>query len=273
MNRATIARANGFALVDLSISILLGSAVLGGFVGMLSSRMGQQQEGSTVHAVQDAREALASYATAAGRLPCPANPAIASGQPNAGVAGEFKDGQCAYGFFGVLPWATLGLKELDAWGNRLSYRVARGMSETTESCDTGASGPRRTCLEPPTSPYSSTPTQDALGVRELVWTNGSIERTEPIANGLAAVVISAGPNRALAFDQSGTRHAPVNSIGKDYELKNATLSSVTFYVSPADRRGPGCTQGSAAACGFDDIIAWVSRGEILMALAKAGYQF
>ncbi len=277
MKRSTIARMNGtagFALIDLSISVLIGSAILGGFVGMFSSRMNNQHAAESEVGIREARQALVSYAMVHGRLPCPASPAMVSGQPNAGIAGEFKNEECAHGFFGVLPWATLSLPELDAWGNRLAYRVARDMSQTSEACSEDAAVPRSTCLAPPTRTYSSTPTQDALGVRELVWANGVVERTEPIANGLAAVVFSAGPNGALAFNRAGMKRAAVNAIGMEYELKNATPSSVTFYASPADRRGPSCAPGvGAAACGFDDIVAWVSRGEILVALAKAGYQF
>ena len=137
MKRTIVSRAAGFALLDLSISIFIGSAILGGYVGMFSSRMGGQHEAESEHTVREARQALISYAIANGRLPCPANPAIASGQPDAGIAGAYRDDQCAHGLFGALPWATLGLKELDAWGNRLSYRVAGEIAQTTEACDEG----------------------------------------------------------------------------------------------------------------------------------------
>ncbi|MFN0303216.1 MAG: hypothetical protein ACKVQU_22985, partial [Burkholderiales bacterium] len=71
----------------------------------------------------------------------------------------------------------------------------------------------------------------------------------------------------------GQKRGPVNTLAMEYELKNATLTSTTFYATPADRSGPGCAPGAdATRCGFDDIVAWVSRGEILMALAKAGYK-
>lgn len=273
MRRTTASLAAGFALLDLSISMFIGSAILGGYIGMFSNRMGAQHEAESEHAVREGRLALVSYAIANGRLPCPADPTIASGQPNAGVAGARLEDRCAHGLFGALPWATLGLKEFDAWGNRLAYRAAEEITQSIEACDESGES-RSTCLVPPSKAYGSTPTQDALGIRELVWTNGKVERTEPIANGLAAVVISSGPNGALSHTKAGTKRGPANTIGMEYELKNATLTSTTFYTAPADRRGPSCAPGTnTTECAFDDIVAWVSRGEVLMALAKAGHKF
>lgn len=267
MNR----NAYGFSLVDLSISLLVSSLLMSGFVSMFSSRVHVEREAESKHAVREARQALVSYAIANGRLPCPANPAIASGQENAGIAGALQGEQCMFGYSGVVPWVTLGLKELDAWGNRLTYRVSRELVQMPESCE--AEEPRETCVAAPTRAYASAATQDALGIRELVWANGKVERTEPIANGLAAVVLSAGPNGALAFAATGVRRASVNSIGMEYELLNAAPGSVTFYASPADRRGPDCTPHvGGAACGFDDVIGWISRGDILVAIAKAGFR-
>ncbi len=274
MRRTTGSLVAGFALLDLSISIFIGSAILGGYIGMFSNRMGAQQDAESEHTVREARLALVSYAIANGRLPCPADPTIASGQLGAGVAGAYLEDRCEHGLFGAMPWTTLGLKELDAWGNRLAYRVAEEIAQTIETCDEGGGESRSTCLVPPSKAYASTPTRDALGVRELVWANGKVERTEPIANGLAAVVISSGPNGALSITKSGTKREPINTLGMEYELKNATPTSTTFYSAPADRRGPSCAPGtSTTECAFDDVVAWVSRGEILMALAKAGHKF
>jgi type II secretory pathway pseudopilin PulG len=261
----------GFSLVDLSITLLVGSLLMSGFVSMFSSRVHVEREADSQQAVREARQALISYAIANGRLPCPANPAIPAGQENAGLAGSVLDDQCSHGYYGVLPWATLGLKELDAWGHRLSYRVARELVQVPASCE--GEEPRQTCLAPPTRAYASAATQDALGVRELIWTNGKIERTEPIANGLAAVVLSAGPNGALAFSSTGVRRRSITTIAMEYELLNATPGSVTFYSSPTDGRGPECRiAASGTPCAFDDIVGWISRGDILMAIAKAGFK-
>jgi hypothetical protein len=271
MNRNAIPSEAGFSLVDLSITLLVGSLLLSGFVSMFSSRVQVEREVDSQRSILEARQALISFAIANGRLPCPANPAIATGQENAGMAGAVLDDQCAHGFHGVVPWATLGLKELDAWGHRLTYRVSRELVQQATACE--AEEPRETCLAAPTRAYASAATQDALGVREIVWANGKVERTEPIANGIAAIVLSAGPNGALAYPASGLRRPPVNTIAMELELHNASPGSVTFYTTPADRRGPDCKIGaSSASCSFDDIVGWISRGDVLSAIAKAGFK-
>jgi hypothetical protein len=264
-------RVRGMALADVTVAVLIGSAVLGGFVGTLSARLNVEREAAADRFIAEARVALAAYAQVHGRLPCPADPRVATGTHNAGVASPASAGVCAGGNFGVVPWTTLGLSELDPWGNRLSYRVARDLVNDEIECEAEPVRGGAACLRVPLRSSWSHPTQDGMAVREMRWSTGGLERTEPIASGLAVIIVSHGANGHFAFGANGRQRSAPSGSAFDQERNNANTGSVSFFASPADHSGPQCTN-SGTECGFDDRVAWISRGEVLTAIARAGHQ-
>jgi hypothetical protein len=90
------------------------------------------------------RQALVNFASANGRLPCPADGALLLGDVNLGL--ERRDNVTGLCLIdpgppatpimnrGVAPWATLSLPgdaALDAWGRKISYRVYDGVRGLT----------------------------------------------------------------------------------------------------------------------------------------------
>jgi len=87
-------------------------------------RSGGDERDDTVKRLAFAASALERFAAANGYLPCPANPALATG-----LADPSSAKKCAHADDGTLPWASLGLNSdagLDGWGRKISYRVYTG---------------------------------------------------------------------------------------------------------------------------------------------------
>jgi prepilin-type N-terminal cleavage/methylation domain-containing protein len=113
-------RSHGFTLVEMAIVLLIVGLLLGGLLVPLTAQMEQRNVTQTRKALDEIQQALIGYAIINGRLPCPADGTIATGQTNAGV----EKSTCGTGVNGgVLPWLTLGVNETDAWGRRFTYRV------------------------------------------------------------------------------------------------------------------------------------------------------
>ena len=119
---------------------------------LVLSELGQRREVGNQQALTQQRllalrQALVNFASANGRLPCPASGAQDTGEalPN-GVACTNPNG--------TVPWTTLGLPRdaaLDAWGRKVSYRVfagARGLTvaggASLVNCDSNFATPAPT---------------------------------------------------------------------------------------------------------------------------------
>jgi type II secretory pathway pseudopilin PulG len=80
-------------LTELAVVLVIISILIGGLLLPLSSQIEMRNSNDTKAAMAEIREALLGYVAV-------------NGYPA-----------------GVLPWATLGVAEKDAWGRRYSYRV------------------------------------------------------------------------------------------------------------------------------------------------------
>src|SRR5674476_118691 len=111
----------GFTLIEMAMVLMIVGLLLGGMLVPLSAQMDQRNVSDTQKTLSEIKDALIGYALANGQLPCPAVPTIATGQAGAGIA---QTPPCTgASSTGVLPWATLGVNETDAWGDRYTYRV------------------------------------------------------------------------------------------------------------------------------------------------------
>ena len=107
---------------------------------LVLSELGQRREVGDQQALTQKRllalrQALVNFASANGRLPCPASGAADDGQPvpaNSTVAPTY----LCTNRNGTVPWSVLGLTSsdtLDAWGRKISYRVYDGVRGLTRT--------------------------------------------------------------------------------------------------------------------------------------------
>ena len=196
-----VRRRSGFTLIELAVVLAIFGLLLGILVVPLSTQVDQQRIAETERQLAAVREALIGFAIANGRLPCPANPATPTGAAGAGT--EQRTPPTCTGLVpeGVLPWATLGVPETDAWGRRFTYRV------TVTFADDPAAGTQASFL--------------ITDAGNITVTDGVVN----VATGLPAIVVSHGKNGLGAFRSDGVQIAGAAGA----ELANANNN--TSFVS------------------------------------------
>jgi prepilin-type N-terminal cleavage/methylation domain-containing protein len=201
-------RARGFTLVELAVALAVIGLLIGMLMVPLNAQVDQQRINDTRKQLDLVTEAILGFAVANGRLPCPAVATTANTVAGAGAenfAAPSCVGAVAGVVVGVVPWATLGLPEVDAWERRFTYvatdtfadNLPAGMPASFALTDTG----------------------------NLIVTSGGVT----IANGMAAVIVSHGKNGLGGFRTDGVQ---VGGASGD-ELENAN-GNITFVAKIPD---------------------------------------
>ena len=241
----------GFTLVEIAIVMLIVTLLLTGLVPTISSQIEQRQRNETLKQLDEIKQALIGYAVVNGRLPCPADGTTPSGQANAALVqagSEYKNPVAGTPFVcfnpsGVLPWATLGVSETDAWGRRFSYRVTPAFSRST-----GGAG----CA---TNPQSGA--FELCDPGTLTVLTAAVGGTT-VSSALPAVIISHGVDGVGAYTTGG--QIIPGAVGDQYEnANNANLALnddnfVTHDVTPT----------------FDDLVVWISPNILFNRMVVAG---
>lgn len=133
-------RARGFSLLEMAIVLVIVGLLLGGLLGSVGALQQRQRLAQTQAQLDEIRAALIAFAAVNGRLPCPADPATPNTTVGAGLERVPTVAGCTGGTAGVLPWATLALPEVDAWGRRFSYRVSAAFARAPAAIDLSTIG-------------------------------------------------------------------------------------------------------------------------------------
>lgn len=256
--------AHGFTLAEIAIVLVVVSLLLGGMLVPLGSQQEMRSRRETATALTAVAESLIGFALINGRLPCPAQPTLASGSggvcPAAGsalVAGcEATTGSGATlacgSLHGVLPWATLGLPEADAWGNRYSYRVAANFARGIDLSqkDFGAD----CALNPPDhSSYDAALSDGPRQAAFALCTRGDIAVLDvggtSLVSDLPAIVVSHGRDGGGAWTTQGIRRAATGAE----ETENAD-DDADFIAGTA----------------IDDQVQWIPRSLLASRMLVAG---
>lgn len=227
-------RPSGFTLVELSIVLIIVALLSSGLLLGLSAQRTARNDSDARQQLDEAREALLGFAITNGRLPCPADPALASN--GAGREDRPDASTSCSREHGVLPWATLGLPETDPWGQRLTY-YAHNLYTAPLPADPSA---------------RASFTLDTIGNANVLNLPASDPASRTIASALPAVVVSHGHRGAGAYTATGSQLA--GAAGE--ELENADADTSFIAHPPND--------------GFDDVVVWIVPGILKSRLVAAG---
>ena len=192
-------RAGGFTLIEMSVVLVVVALLLGSLLVPLSTQVEQRQVAETQKMLEEAREALIGYAIMNGRLPRPAQ-SPTNGTERGTCANP---GECT----GLLPWATLGLPAVDAFGKRLRYSVAPEYATASITFST------------PSTNLKTVQTRDGATTPTLV-------------SGVPAVILSHGANN-FGVSESGTEFDNISATNADEVANDNKFKCATSGV-PCD---------------------------------------
>ena len=210
----------GFTLVELAIVIVIIGLLLAAFLVPLSAQQELRARVETQNLLDQSKEALIGYAVVNRFLPCPDIKAIPDGLESRNASGGCMSDK------GTLPWNTLGIERVDAWGHYFYYRADATFSNSVTL-------------------FTISDAENASGIQ----INGDIGALVSANSRPAAVVLSYGLNGNGAKNTIQT--APANQLpaptGVD-EKENTDGNLVFINHVPASR-------GSANE--FDDLLVWI----------------
>lgn len=244
MNINATRRDAGFSLVEMAIVLVIVTLLLSGMLPALSGQVEQRHVSETSKQLDEIRQALIGYAIINGRLPCPADGAIATGLANAGREATTGTGSamtCSNaGSVRVLPWATLGVGETDAWGRRFTYRVTTTFADGTDG--TGCTG------------------AVTAGASFQLCSSGNLNVLSAATGGanvvtnIPVVVISHGANGLGAYTTGGQQIFGASGDESENADNDNIFVSHDFMSSPK----------------FDDIVVWLPPSILLNRMVAAG---
>ncbi len=236
----------GFSLVEMAIVLAIVALLLTGLVPSISGQIEQKRVTETRAQLDEIKDALIGYAIINGRFPCPADGTIPTVPGVANNAGQENSTCVAGANGGVLPWATLGVSETDAWGRRFTYRVTPDFADAIVNPTYGGCTP------------SPTPTQSSFALCSSgnleVWSEAA--HSTSVVSNVPAVIISHGTNGLGAYTPAGGE--PLTGASGD-EDDNAADNNNNNFVSR-----------SFIQNGFDDLIVWISPSILIGKMVAAG---
>ncbi|RTL54983.1 MAG: prepilin-type N-terminal cleavage/methylation domain-containing protein [Rhodocyclaceae bacterium] len=103
----------GFTLTEMAVVLVIVSLLIGSLLIPLGTQQEMRYRSETEKNLAEIRDALLGYALLNKKLPCPMPKSVTDPtDANYGVAAS----SCSPGTEGYLPWKTLGVREVDAWG-------------------------------------------------------------------------------------------------------------------------------------------------------------
>lgn len=247
-------RRRGFTLTELAVVLVIVSLLIGGLLVPLSSQMEIRNMTETRRSLAEIREALLGFAVVNGRLPCPALATTISGAAGAGIEGTPQNDGCTE-VAGVLPWATLGVYEHDAWGRRYSYRVTKAFTRPP-----GAVAAPACVAVPPANSGFALCSQGDMTIRPSATT------VAKIADNVPAVVVSHGSNGNGAYTSQGVQ-LPPGTDADQVENQLLALSSGTWKDDGVDKT---FVKKTAPTPTFDDEVVWIPPGVLFNRMITAG---
>jgi prepilin-type N-terminal cleavage/methylation domain-containing protein len=249
-------RITGFTIIELAISLAVIGVLAGAVLVPFVAQVAQRNTAATEKTLELIKEALLGYATATGRLPCPAS-AASNGVEVFAAGGTIGNGNCA-SFNGFLHAVTLGFTPIDSqgfaidgWGtaqNRIRYAVSNQTINGVNNPFTRVNGMR-----------SATAAQMASTALLYVCNSG------------AGVV--AGTNCGAAVRLTDNAPVVIWSVGANAATGGTSVDEAENpnpNGGSADRIFVSHTAQSVAGSEFDDIVTWISVGNVVSRMVLGG---
>lgn len=136
----------GITLVEVALAVMIAGLLMAGALMVHERAQTQRQFEATYDNMDAVVKALSIYVEAAGRLPCPADPAAAEDaagwERGASAANPNATGTCdAKTREGIVPYRTLGLARhaaMDGWGHYYTYAISPVFARKNNQSDAAA---------------------------------------------------------------------------------------------------------------------------------------
>jgi prepilin-type N-terminal cleavage/methylation domain-containing protein len=254
-------RTRGFTLVEVAMVLFIIGLLLGGLLVPFAASVEHKNRANTEKNLQEIKDALYGFAVVNGRLPCP-DCEISSASCTGGTPDDGREdlnlitNNCSIPV-GNLPWATLNVPQLDAWGYVFTYRVTAAFSRSVTAYT--ATPP---CSSVP--PYKAAFDLCTLGNMNISKTDGG---TANVAQNIPAIVISHGKNHYASVQQA-------EEI-ENYERNPRIFGSNTAILSSysGDDANAFVYMDYTLSDGvimFDDLMIWISPFILKNKLINAG---
>lgn len=249
----------GFTLVELAVVVFLVGLLASVGLSALNAQMTSASISATKKKQEIIKDTLIAYLGINKRLPCPA--IDNSGQESRVTTNT--PANCT-GYFGILPYATLGLSKstaLDGQENFFSYAVSSQWTLTYSIAAPIAGG---TSTNAAGSAFN-VGISGALSIKDR--SPATSATTTVISSNAAAFIVSHGKNGLGALTTKGTSNVSP-APGAD-ELANVPVSAT--WVAPAAFYQRGYTDVDVPTYGaFDDVALTLNPNDLITPLVKDG---
>lgn len=263
--------------MELAVVLVIVALLLGGLLVPLGAQRDVEFTRATEKSLADIREALIGFAAINGYLPCPAQASVANGAANAGI--EARDPtslncacatttspgvatvgstQCALtsssdSVGGVLPWATLGLLERDAWANRYTYHVGTFYARS---------------INPVPTDFDCTPLTTPTNAVFAPCTLGAIAINTAASGGTA--VVDVGAAVAVVVSHGGSGQGAYTTQGTQLPVDADDSNAAENVKRAAKRENSDGDTTFVSNTTIDDRLVWISRSQLMNRMMSAG---
>ena len=230
----------GFTLIEMTMVMMIIGLLLTGLIPTLSAQMESRRINETRKQLDEIKESLIGFAIINGRFPCPTNGTALSGDEL--ITGSGLAATCTLSSSnaarGVLPWATLGVNETDAWGRRFTYRITANFAD-------GADGTGEAACAVTAGVSFQLCSNANLNVKTT--TGGS-----SVAVNVPAIVVSHGANGLGAYPVGGGATIGT-ATGDERENADDDNTFISKDFSPS----------------YDDLVVWISPNVLFNRMVTA----
>ena len=260
---------SGFTLIEIAVVLVMVGILVGSFIGSITNRIETTRRDNTKKQLEDIKTVLLGFASAYGRIPCPADTTSNGLEQPDGGSDAATPCTLQHGF---IPGKTLGINGaynrdnlvIDSWGNPIRYSVTITDSNAFTTLPGGGEG---------ISDIGIAALSPDLNICTVL---GCPSATETLVSNAPFIILSLGkdgsdfvesitpsvdPPTTDQGENAGEEEVAANVAGENLEY---TVGNDEEFVS----RSYSSVDSTAGQ--FDDLILWVSPYVIYSQMIEAG---